>query len=571
MALQDIVIGTANAGGGDTPFSAWTKAKAMFTELYSKSLYLPSITGYLGATGVASDMDSATAIDRIPTTSLAVGARINAIVTISGTQRRLYTAELVTPADATAAIELSPSVIRPNDFNASTNNKVWREIKDSGIIDVSNFGVVPDASVTVSDQINAIITAASAGDTLVFPPSGSSSYKCFGITVNKKLHFVGLGARIQWQGLSANMFSISVDGTTVRGFEFVGQGRNNATYPNQGCIRIASCSNVLISDCLFDSMPLFCIQTNATHISDTSSDFGGINVVNCHMMRSGYGFYGDTRGEYIQFVGCSIVDCNTGAQIGCGNVNFTGCQILDCSTVALNFVTGANDAHGVISGCQINHNTKSITGSSIVNGHTFVGTHLYFGDIELTSCTGFHFDGCTFEAMAAKFDGCTGIRIENSKIPGNNGTVTLDRAWNGNASTVYTRNNLNLTGQFVSQWNDQSSIATTDATVTTLFSVAIPASTAIILKALVVGRRTGGSSGTAEDAAAYEITALYKNVAGTATAIGSPTITVIGESQAGWDVTLVVSSGDVQIRVTGAANNNVSWKLMDYQALPVTS
>ena len=34
MSYQDIVIGTANAGNGDTPFDAWTKAKAMFEELY---------------------------------------------------------------------------------------------------------------------------------------------------------------------------------------------------------------------------------------------------------------------------------------------------------------------------------------------------------------------------------------------------------------------------------------------------------------------------------------------------------------------------------------------------------
>lgn len=34
MAQQNITIGTANAGGGDTPFAAWTKAQANFTELY---------------------------------------------------------------------------------------------------------------------------------------------------------------------------------------------------------------------------------------------------------------------------------------------------------------------------------------------------------------------------------------------------------------------------------------------------------------------------------------------------------------------------------------------------------
>lgn len=34
MAQQNITIGSADAGGGDNPFAAWTKAEANFTELY---------------------------------------------------------------------------------------------------------------------------------------------------------------------------------------------------------------------------------------------------------------------------------------------------------------------------------------------------------------------------------------------------------------------------------------------------------------------------------------------------------------------------------------------------------
>jgi hypothetical protein len=422
------------------------------TGLTKNILYYPNIVGYLGASGVDGSITTATAVDRIPTTALAVGTRISAIVTISGTERRLYTAELVTPANATANIELSPSVIRPNDFNATTNNKVWREIKSSGIVDVSNFGVVPDASVSVSDQINAIITAVPSGSTLIFPPSGGNSYRCFGLTVNKKLHFVGFGAKIQWLGLSANMMNISVDGCTIRGFEFVGQGRNNATYINQGAIRLTSCSNVLIQDCTFDQMPYYCILTNTTHISDTSSDFGGINIVNCHMMRSRYGFYAETRGEYVQLVGCTITDCNTGTYIGAGNINFTGCQILDCSVVGIQLAPGVNDAHGLFSGCQINHNAKSIIASGITNGHFFRGCNFYFGDMEFTSCLGITFDNCTIGGLFSKWDKCTGGTVQNSIIDNRNASTVLDSNWN-NPSTVFSYNNKDLYGTFVSGWN----------------------------------------------------------------------------------------------------------------------
>lgn len=539
-------------------------AKAAATDV----LYLSNITGYVGATGSDASITAATAVDRIPTTALSVGKRISAIVTIAGTQRRLYTAELVTPVDATANIELSPSVIRPNDFNASTNNKVWREIKNSGIIDVSNYGVVPDPTVFVSDQINAIITAAATGDTLIFPPG---TYKIFAITVSKKLNFIGFGATFSLSTVSSPHFTISQDLVTVKGINFVGQGRSNATYPLQSAISIANCSNVLISDCTFDAMPNYCIRTNSTHISDTSADFGGINIVNCQMMRAKYGLYADTRGEYVQLVGCTITDCDTGAYIGAGNVNFTGSQILDCSTAGVNIVAGTNDAHGLFSGCQINHNAKSIVASGITNGHFFRGCNIYFGDMEFTSCAGLVFTDCVLEAMEMKFDGCTGCRIEGCTVPGLGGAIILTKSWNGNASSVVAKNNLNLSNSFSAGWNDHARVTTTNATVTTLLSYAIPTSNTVLLKGFVVARRTGGTSGTAEDGAAYEFKAVYKNVAGTATLIGSSTITAIGESQAGWDVTLPVSSGNVNISVTGAADNNITWYLGGFEALHVSS
>jgi hypothetical protein len=115
----------------------------------------------------------------------------------------------------------------------------------------------------------------------------------------------------------------------------------------------------------------------------------------------------------------------------------------------------------------------------------------------------------------------------------------------------------------------QNRVATTDATVTTLHTVVIPASTTVLISGYVVSRRTGGAAGTAEDGAAYKIEAVYKNVAGTATVIGAPIITVIGESQAGWDVTLVPSAGNILIKVTGAVSNNVTWHLSDLCVMPV--
>ena len=74
-----------------------------------------------------------------------------------------------------------------------------------------------------------------------------------------------------------------------------------------------------------------------------------------------------------------------------------------------------------------------------------------------------------------------------------------------------------------------------------------------------MARRTGGASGATNDGAGYRVEFCAKNTTGTAALIGAGTVTVLGESQGGWDVTLSASGGNILIRVTGAAANNVSW------------
>lgn len=108
----------------------------------------------------------------------------------------------------------------------------------------------------------------------------------------------------------------------------------------------------------------------------------------------------------------------------------------------------------------------------------------------------------------------------------------------------------------------QNRVATTDATVTTLHTFTIAASTTYYLEVVVVARRTGGASGAAEDGAVYKIRAGVKNVAGTATLIGgAPTVQYANEDQAAWVATIDVTGATARVRVTGAASNNVTWHM----------
>jgi hypothetical protein len=104
----------------------------------------------------------------------------------------------------------------------------------------------------------------------------------------------------------------------------------------------------------------------------------------------------------------------------------------------------------------------------------------------------------------------------------------------------------------------QQRATTTDATQTTLQTITLAASMTYLIEARVIARRTGGAAGTAEDAAAYIVTGVFKNVAGVATLVGTLNV-VFAEDQAAWDGTMDATGADVRVRVTGAANNNVVW------------
>lgn len=104
----------------------------------------------------------------------------------------------------------------------------------------------------------------------------------------------------------------------------------------------------------------------------------------------------------------------------------------------------------------------------------------------------------------------------------------------------------------------QSRVATTNATVTTLGTIASATGYSYLIKTRIVARRTGGAGGAAGDYATYEITASANNEAGTLN-IDATTTTVIFEDQAGWDAIIDASGTDIRIRVTGAASNNITW------------
>jgi hypothetical protein len=114
-------------------------------------------------------------------------------------------------------------------------------------------------------------------------------------------------------------------------------------------------------------------------------------------------------------------------------------------------------------------------------------------------------------------------------------------------------------------------IATTDATVTTLYTHTLVASTVYQIEAKVLAHRTGGTAGTAEDCACYKIAGLFKVVAGAAVQVGTTEVLYEKEDQAAWNATFDVTGLTVRIRVTGAPNNNITWHAPSVQVSPLST
>lgn len=101
-----------------------------------------------------------------------------------------------------------------------------------------------------------------------------------------------------------------------------------------------------------------------------------------------------------------------------------------------------------------------------------------------------------------------------------------------------------------------NNLQTVDATPATLnfIGLAVPANETIVVEAYVAALRSDAVQG-----AGYFLQGVYRNQAGTLHLIGAVVQTVIGEDNAAWDATLVISGLGVRVQVTGVAATTINW------------
>lgn len=101
---------------------------------------------------------------------------------------------------------------------------------------------------------------------------------------------------------------------------------------------------------------------------------------------------------------------------------------------------------------------------------------------------------------------------------------------------------------------------TTNNTATTMTSMGsapvIPTDTTWTFRAIIAARNTNNS---VQESAAYEVLGCIDNHGGTVGFVGTPSVTVVGEDVAGWDVSVSTASAELRIQATGENSKTINW------------
>jgi len=104
----------------------------------------------------------------------------------------------------------------------------------------------------------------------------------------------------------------------------------------------------------------------------------------------------------------------------------------------------------------------------------------------------------------------------------------------------------------------QASTTTSTSATSAIQTLATTADTVMLVETRVVARRTAGSAGATNDSSTYIRTVRVKNNGGTVT-IHSVDSMYTSEDQTGWNVTFSPAGSNLEVRVTGATNNTITW------------
>lgn len=278
---------------------------------------------------------------------------------------------------------------------------------------VLSYGLVGDNATDNSAALNTLLNTTAATGSTIFWPDGIYLFNSGTIVLDKQFNFLGSGgATIK---TTSNITLLSISSTTAaadkwifNNLKFLG---NNAGAAQTGISFTDNAGEFIFSNCIFTSFNDSAIKVANIETNDV---LGGI-INGCQFLsNNGIGVNLLTRGEYVT-INSSIFTLNgTGILTIAGNTVVNGCNLAYNGT-AIEVASGTNNGHGIISNCQINHNTTygpnihdTASGMTISHCHVIANAN-----VRIANTTGVMIDGGQYDNTAYTLDTNVGLQFSN--------------------------------------------------------------------------------------------------------------------------------------------------------------
>jgi hypothetical protein len=306
------------------------------------------------------------------------------------------------------------------------------------------------------------------------------------------------------------------------------------------------------------------------------------------------GFYFTNRGEYVTVSNCDIQRCREGVVIESGNVIFVGGKIIYSTYAGVHLLPGTNDGHGLFDGVLVNHSSfvNFFMEGPINEGYRFINGFTYDGLVyQGAGCKGIHFENWMFDNCTFRFDGMnTNDRFIMNGCKWGALPCAITHPAPNTYNIIVKGGSEYLTGlpsngpfpadivsaaafafeQAGGLTNARSDVSfdyftTTSNTQYTAKTITVPVSKAYLVTVCLWGTDNyTGYGGTKRTLHVVKSGKYYRDSVGGVILSGTSTVQDLtptwGESPS-IDLSFVISTNDILIKVTGEATYNAKWMM----------
>lgn len=333
------------------------------------------------------------------------------------------------------------ATLSPNDGGtADINVLAQSHAQYMRVKNVRTFGATGDGTTDDTDAIQNAIDGAISDDMPVYIPAGTYLTTGFD-TIISPVDIVGSGVgSVIKTATNANVFYIKDAGlVTFRDLTIQGDGKDTGKtnqrgiyfdYTNIGTYHKFNLINVRFID----------LGGCGTRFYRTKGNFQGGMIQSIIAEDCNIGLWYSGQGEYVATYGVYITGCNTGILQDAGNCNIIGGYVVSNTTGFELTGTDPNNAHSVINGVTINHNTTSIDADSVTKGQLFIGCAIWSGDMSIKDSDGIIFDACSIDVNNITMDNTDNCAFRNGYW------YQAEPNWIELNAPVYTKDNMLTVG-----------------------------------------------------------------------------------------------------------------------------